>query len=86
MIKGNTKSGFEFEIDENVFDDWELIEKFRAIEKGEDSLVVDVIEQILGIEQKERLKEFIRDKNGKVSASGMEMELEEIFEACQAKN
>lgn len=86
MIKGNTKSGFEFEIDENVFDDWELVEKFRAIEKGEDSLVVDVVEQILGIEQKERLKNFIRDKNGKVSARKMETELEEIFEACQAKN
>lgn len=86
MIKGNTKSGFEFEIDENVFDDWELVEKFRAIELGEDSLVVDVVEQVLGIEQKNRLKDFIRDKNGKVSVSGMEKELEEIFEACQAKN
>ena len=86
MIKGNTKTGFEFEIDENVFDDWELVEKFRAIEKGEDSLVVDVVEQILGIEQKNRLKEFIRDDNGKVSVAKMEAELEEIFEACQAKN
>lgn len=86
MVKGNTKSGFEFEIDENVFDDWELVEKFRAIEKGEDSLVVDVVEQILGIDQKERLKNFIRDKNGKVSVMKMETELEEIFEACQAKN
>lgn len=83
MIKGTTKTGFEFEIDENVFDDWELVEAFRKIERGDDGLIVDVVEQILGIEQKNALKEFIRDAHGKVSATAMEVELEEIFEACQ---
>lgn len=83
MIKGTTKTGFEFEIDENVFDDWELVEAFREIERGDDGLIVDVVEQILGIEQKNALKEFIRDAQGKVSATAMEVELEEIFEACQ---
>ncbi|MDO4393105.1 MAG: hypothetical protein Q4C80_01660 [Bacillota bacterium] len=55
MIKGTTKTGFEFEIDENVFDDWELVEAFREIERGDDGLIVDVVEQILGIEQKNAL-------------------------------
>ena len=38
MIKGKTTTGFEFEIDETKLDDWELLEKFNAIDKGETSV------------------------------------------------
>ena len=83
MIKGKTKSGFEFEIDENVFDDWELLKNIRAIDKGESSLVVDVVETILG-EQAEALESHLKEMHGKVTITAMEEELEAIFEASDS--
>lgn len=86
MEKGKTKSGFEFEIDPMVFDDWEMLEKLNAIDKGDTNLVVDVARAVLGLEQLDALKEHIKAEKGRVSISDMVAALEEIFEACSAKN
>ena len=87
MEKGKTKSGFEFEVDPGVFDDWELLEKLNAIDKGESNLAVDVANAVLGKEQMDALKEHIKAEKGKVSITDMMGALEEIFEACgSAKN
>ena len=85
MEKGKTKSGFEFEIDENVFDDWDMLERLNAIDKGEATNVVDVARDVLGDEQLERLKEHLRDENGRLTITVMTEALGEIFEACSAK-
>lgn len=87
MEKGRTNSGFEFEVDKEVFDDWDLLEKLNAIDKGNDALTVDVAKAVLGEEQLEALKEHVRSDTGKVSIRKMMGELEEILEACgPAKN
>lgn len=87
MEKGKTKSGFEFEIDPTVFDDWEILEKLNAIDKGDTNLVVDVAREVLGTEQLNALKEHIRADKGKISITDMVAHLEEVFEACNsAKN
>jgi len=86
MEKGKTKTGFEFEIDPKAFDDWEILEKLNAIDKGNTNLAVDVANAVLGEEQMNALKEHIRAEKGKVSITDMMASLEEIFEACSAKN
>lgn len=87
MEKGKTKTGFEFEINPDVFDDWELLEKLNAIDKGDSKLAVDVANAVLGDEQMNALKEHIRAEKGKVSITAMMEALEEIFDACgSAKN
>mgnify|MGYP000668221215 CR=1 FL=1 len=35
MIKGTTKSGFNYTIQEGALDDYELLEELREIDKGE---------------------------------------------------
>ena len=67
MIKGTTKSGFNYTIQEGALDDYELLEELREIDKGNTSLIVDVIEKIIGSEQKEQLKKHVRDETGRVS-------------------
>ena len=82
MEKGKTKSGFEFEVDAGVFDDWEILEKLNEIDNGNSSLMVDVARQVLGQEQLDALKEHVREEHGKVSITAMGEALGEIFEAC----
>lgn len=86
MIEGKTKNGFEFVISEDASNDWELL---KAIRKCNDdaSYVVDVAEGILGAEQLEKLEEYIREKDGKVTVTAMNTILEEILEsAAELKN
>lgn len=84
MIKGTTASGFEFEVDPNVFDDWMLLKKIRAIDNGNGQLAVDVAQTILGDEQLDRLENHVAKKNGKVRVTDIMVELEKIFEACDS--
>lgn len=87
MIKGKTVTGFEFEIDELKLDDWEILEKFNAIDKGESGLFVDVAQYLLGEEQLDELKKHVKENVGRVSISGMVEELTSIFEgATEIKN
>ena len=82
MFKGTTSSGFAFELNEDVLDDYELLESLRKLDKGDGEYAVDVVEQLLGEEQKERLKKHLRNENGKVSAKKLMEEIGEIFNAC----
>lgn len=83
MEKGKTISGFEFEVDSSVFDDWEILEKLNEIDNGNSALMVDVARQVLGQEQLDALKEHVKEQNGgKVTITAMGQALGEIFEAC----
>ena len=83
MIKGTTKSGFDYTVQEEALDDYELLEELREIYKGNTSLVVDAIEKIIGPEQKEQLKEHVRDEAGRVSIKRMFDEIGEILRGNQ---
>lgn len=81
MARGKTSTGFEYELDDDVFDDYELLEVLRKIDKGESGYVVDMVDMIFKEEQKEALKEHIRKECGKVSASKLLKEVMEIFQS-----
>lgn len=81
MIKGKTSSGFEYEVDENTLDDWEFVEILSNIDKGLFYCVVDMAVKILGEDQYERLKSFIKEKEGKISIGAMEREIIDIFQS-----
>ena len=85
-MQGKTKSGFEFEVDQKKLDDYELLEDLADMADGKEGKIVFVIKRLLGEEQKDRLKDFLRDKDGRVAASEMTRELMEIFNALKAKN
>ncbi len=80
MITGKTKSGFKFELDENVLDDWEYLEILSEIDEGKVQKLPKMFEMLLGKDQYKALKEFLR-KDGKVSAESMANAFDEIMGA-----
>lgn len=81
MHKGVTSSGFEFELEDEVLDDYELLEILHKIDNGDNGLIVDMVDKLLGEDQKNKLKEHLRNKNGRVSASLLLKEVMEIFKS-----
>ena len=53
MIRGKLSSGFEFHLDENIFDDFELVELYAKVAKNP-IWIGDLAERLLGAEQTAR--------------------------------
>lgn len=86
IIKGETETGFEYQITEERLDNYELVEHLGEME--ENPLVISkIVNSLLGTEQKENLKNHIRNKNGIVSSKKIGEEIKNIFESIEkAKN
>lgn len=82
-MRGKTTSGFEYELDEAALDDYELLEDLCELDEGDISKTISVLNRLLGKEQKDRLKEHLRSKNGRVPASKMMNEMGEIFNSVK---
>jgi len=78
MIKGKTKSGFEYEILEENLNNYELVEVLGELEENP-LLIARVVNLLLGKEQADRLKNHLRTENGTVPTDQMSEEIMEIF-------
>lgn len=78
MLKGKTKSGFKFEIDEMIADDLELLEEIAKVDKDV-TVFPDVLERILGVDQKKSLYDHLRNEHGRVSTQAAVDEFTEIM-------
>ncbi len=78
MIKGKTSSGFEFEISEEVVNDYELLENLGELEENP-LMLGKIVNQILGKEQTAKLKAHVKNKNGLIPTNKMTDEITEIF-------
>lgn len=79
-MKGETKTGFKFEVDTELLDDAEFLEMWKDAQ--EDGLkAFDVIEVLLGKEQKKRLYDHVRNDKGRVPVDLVTDELGDIIEA-----
>lgn len=85
-MKGITSTGFEFDVDQKRLDDYELLEDLADMTDGKEGKIVSVINRLLGEEQKEKLKNHLRDEDGRVAASSMTQEIMDVFKALKAKN
>ena len=45
MIKGITSTGFKFEIEDDVLDDWNILKYLKKIDEGEIEYIIDVVQQ-----------------------------------------
>ena len=80
MIKGTTESGFNFEVVEELADDFEFLELLGDF--SENPLMASKLaDKMLGREQKEALKEHLRGGDGRIKTSDMFRELTEIITA-----
>jgi hypothetical protein len=86
MIKGTTKTGFNFELDDDVIDDYDLLLKLAEVDAGNLAGIDGIFNEVLGKEQKNELREHIKKVTGRkrVSLKLMVASLQEIFEATNA--
>lgn len=78
MKSGKTKSGFAFTFDERNIDDMRWVEKCAKLESNP-MLISEVVTQMLGEEQKERLYKHLENEDGKVPVERFNQEFEEIM-------
>lgn len=92
MVKGQTKSGFEYSVNEQIFASYDyakIIKRINDAKKLTDpekigllnaELTVTVTELVLGAEQAEKLEEHIRSlsEDGLVTMQDMSEEVNEI--------
>lgn len=81
MAEGKLTNGFEYKIDDDRFDDYEMFEKLCAIDRDENniSLIVEVFKELLGDKQYDALKEHLRNEKGRISTQAMVEALHEIL-------
>ncbi len=79
-----TEIGFTCKVDESALDDIRIFESVRKVENGttEEKLYasMDLIDAVLGAEQKEKLYKFLEEKEGKATISRVTEVLADIFE------
>lgn len=82
VVKGTTKSGFEFEVDTDCFD----MRLIKAMRKMTSNVIYydEVFERILGEEQQDRLYDHLEKLYGKASTEKADDEMADIFEQLNA--
>ena len=65
MKKGKTKSGFVYELTDNRINNFELLEVMSEVDENP-LLVPKMLSLLLGDEQKQKLYDHLRDKDGTV--------------------
>lgn len=76
--KGVTSSGFEFEIDDAVIDDMELIDAIADSMDDNPLAFSKVCAKLLGSEQRKKLYDHVRE-NGRVPLEKISTEITDIF-------
>lgn len=86
MIQGITKTGFNFKIEDEVLNDYELLELFAEVDENP-LLVPKLVKIILGEEQKNALIDHVRNENGIAEVEKVSAELEDILtSSAETKN
>ena len=82
-MKGITKTGFEFEIDPKVLDDWDILDLLGELQSGNLLVAPKFVRAILGDEEAKKLIDHCRTKNGKAPTQPV---LDEIFDIFSQLN
>ena len=81
MIKGITSTGFKFEIEDDVLDDWNILKYLKKIDEGEIEYIIDVVPLLLVKEQEEKLEKHSKELEGRIRMTSMAKEISEIMES-----
>lgn len=84
MLKGTTKSGFEFEISDEALNDMELIDALADVTSGRDTLQVSfAVRKLFGDEQRKRLYDHVRTESGNVPMDKIWEMIDEIMASSE---
>lgn len=82
MVKGVTRSGFAFEVADDLADNMELFEALCDLDGGDERAIVSVCRIILG-DQKKALYEHLRGDDGRVPVTKVVEEVADIIAALK---
>lgn len=82
MVKGVTRSGFAFEVADDLADDMELFEALCDLDGGDERAIVSVCRIILG-DQKKALYDHLRGADGRVPVTKVVEEVADIIAALK---
>lgn len=80
-MTGKLKSGFEFHVNDNVFDNMELVETIVEAKDDDPIAAYKLVKMILGTEQKTALYDHLRAEDGRVPVAAVFAAIAEIFES-----
>lgn len=79
-MKGTLKSGFEFEVADDVCDNMELLD--AVVDADENPLAVSkIVKLLLGEDQRRALYDHLRDESGRVPVLSVSNAVAEIFQS-----
>ena len=81
MLKGKTKTGFEYEFDEKILKNYELVELLAEVD--DNPLVLPKIFKMLLGDRVDELKNHVRDEDGVVDIEKMLVEFQDIFSSIK---
>ncbi|MCQ2087969.1 MAG: hypothetical protein MJZ37_07935 [Bacilli bacterium] len=83
MVKGKTKTGFEFEVDERIKNDWRVVHAIADIQSKDESIIVPAMVKLIKLiinNQEEALMEHIANNNeGFVPTNALYAEISDIL-------
>lgn len=85
MIKSKTTSGFEYQVDERLMQNFRFVRLLREWQNN-NLAQVDVLDFMLGKEQAEALQEHVANKEGFVDSQKIADEMNEMFETLSEKS
>ena len=87
-MKGKLKNGFEFDIDEKALDNMDLIDAMAEAQDDNPAKFSKAILLLLGKDERDRLYDHIREKDGRVPIQSVADSFVEIFQILgdQGKN
>lgn len=81
MVRGTTKSGFQFEVSKDVVNDMELLELLEEMTDENFFVMGKTCKKILGENQKKALYDHLRTDDGRVPVDAVSEVITEIFNA-----
>lgn len=84
-----TKSGFEYTLNEEMLNDWDVVTILDSLSKGKASMVDinTLFSTLIGDEGFKNLKAHVKEKNnGVADVQGMMEELKDIMSGSKVKN
>ena len=77
---GKLNNGFEYEVDDAVLDDMEMVDALAEAQSTNPRAISSVVKKLLGDEQKKTLYDLVRREDGTVPIEEVTNTVVEIFE------
>ena len=80
-VTGKLENGFEYEVDDAVLDDMEMVDALSEAQSTNPLALSTVISKLLGDEQKKALYDAVRRKDGTVPIEDITQSIVTIFQS-----